>query len=145
MCYAEKVPVDKLRQAYNCMLDRVNATDMYSTVVTAYTASLLHTQPDKVYRGREGKAAELVDSLVERANSSDTGDRFWDNERKISRWGWSYTNSEAVEMTAYMVMTEVLRGKRDNALLSVKWLARWCVVILNLARLPKSITFPKIN
>jgi len=27
--------------------------------------------------------AELVDSLAERANSSDTGDRFWDNERKI--------------------------------------------------------------
>jgi len=47
-----------------------------------------------------------------------------DNERNMNRLGYHYTTSESVEMTAYNVMSYMLRDEVPEAIDSVKWLAR---------------------
>merc|ERR1719411_1987660 len=72
----------------------------------------------------QGKLEEVMEAVLSRANTSEVGAQFWDNERKKSRWGYYYPSSEAVEMTAYNIMSYVLRDQLPLALDSVKWLAK---------------------
>jgi len=125
----------KMREAVECMLRSVNTTDLYSSIVTAYSANLLSNKLQKkselpfesnleLSETMQGKLEEVMEAVLSRANTSEVGAQFWDNERKKSRWGYYYPSSEAVEMTAYMVMNFVLRDEVPKALESVKWLAR---------------------
>jgi len=132
-----KIQDNKLKEAVDCMLQTTNTSDLYSTIVTAHAANLLVTKLEtksankrknleklEMTTERKEKIEELMEAIVSKANTSEAGSRFWDNERKLSKWGYYYTSSEAVEMTAYNVMSFVLRDEVPNALESVKWLAR---------------------
>ena len=130
-----KIQDSKLEEAVDCMLRTANTSDLYSTIVTAHAANLLvlkletESEARPVYNiemteERMDKIESLMNAIVSQANTSEAGSRFWDNERKVSKWGYYYTSSEAVEMTAYNVMSFVLRDEVPNALDSVKWLAR---------------------
>merc|ERR1719228_602793 len=73
----------------------------------------------------EEKIENLMDGIMAKANTSEPGTRYWDTtENKLSRRGYHYTSSKAVEMTAYNVMSFTLRDEVPKALDSVKWLAR---------------------
>eukprot|EP00090_Calanus_glacialis_P012233 TRINITY_DN20713_c0_g1_i4.p1 TRINITY_DN20713_c0_g1~~TRINITY_DN20713_c0_g1_i4.p1 ORF type:complete len:1703 (-),score=467.37 TRINITY_DN20713_c0_g1_i4:343-5451(-) len=132
-----KILPNKLVEAVDCMLRTTNTTDVYSTIVTAHAANLLSNKlkmqtEDKeknldnleMTTERKEQIEDLMEDIINRANSSEPGSRFWDNERKLSKWGYYYTSSEAVEMTAYNVMSFTLRDEVPKALDSVKWLAR---------------------
>merc|ERR1719233_8880 len=132
-----KIQNNKLEEAVDCMLRTANTSDLYSTIVTAHAAnqlvSKLETKSEDKRKNLEklemteeriDKIEELMKAIISQANTSEAGSRFWDNERKVSKWGYYYTSSEAVEMTAYNVMNFVLRDEVPNALDSVKWLAR---------------------
>jgi len=132
-----KIQDSKLEEAVDCMLRAANTSDLYSTIVTAHAANLLVSKLEKrseigrknlenieMTEERMEKIESLMNAIVSQANTSEAGSRFWDNERKVSKWGYYYTSSEAVEMTAYNVMSFVLRDEVPNALDSVKWLAR---------------------
>jgi len=132
-----KIHPNKLEEALDCMLRTANTSDLYSTIVTAHAANLLVTKLNKqsedrrknlekleMTTDRKEKIVELIEAIESKANSSESGSKFWDNERKLSKWGYYYTSSEAVEMTAYNVMSYVLREEVPKALDSVKWLAR---------------------
>merc|ERR1712142_213264 len=132
-----KIQDNKLKEAVDCMLQTTNTSDLYSTIVTAHAANLLVTKLEtksadkrknldklEMTTERMEKIEELMEAIVSKANTSEAGSRFWDNERKVSKWGYYYTSSEAVEMTAYNVMSYVLRDEVPEALDSVKWLAR---------------------
>ena len=115
-----KVDQEKLDNAYNCMMKNVNTSDLYSTIVVAHAANLISKKKDG------GKVDELMASIEERANTT-TG-KFWDIKKEAVKcdfcW-WSFRpSSEAVEMTAYNIMTRVLRDELPLALDSVKWLAK---------------------
>jgi len=132
-----KIQDSKLEEAVDCMLRAANTSDLYSTIVTAHAANLLVSKLEtkseikrknleniEMTEERMEKIESLMNAIVSQANTSEAGSRFWDNERKVSKWGYYYTSSEAVEMTAYNVMSFVLRDEVPNALDSVKWLAR---------------------
>jgi len=132
-----KIQDSKLEEAVDCMLRAANTSDLYSTIVTAHAANLLvsklETKSENKRKNLENiemteermeKIESLMNAIVSQANTSEAGSRFWDNERKLSKWGYYFTSSEAVEMTAYNVMSFVLRDEVPNALDSVKWLAR---------------------
>jgi len=127
----------KLMESVDCMLKMVNTTDIYSTIVTAHTANLLESKIKKASRNEKNeltglemlesnklKLENLMEVVAQKANTSEPGSKFWDNERKMNRWGYYYTTSEGIEMTAYNVMSYVLRDEVPEALDSVKWLAR---------------------
>ena len=69
---------------------------------------------------------ELVNSLTAQANTTKAGEKFWqlqkaEEEEPCSHCWWCYRpSSEAVEMTAYMVMVHVLRSEPGLAVESVK-------------------------
>ena len=69
----------------------------------------------------------LMEMLSVQANTT-AGGKFWQlqkQEVECSHCWWSYRpSSEAVEMTAYMVMSHVLRSELPLAVDSVKWLGR---------------------
>ena len=130
-----EIQESKLEEAVDCMLRNANTSDLYSTIVTAHAANLLvskletKSEPRNVdniemTEERMEKIESLMNVIISQANTSEAGSRFWDNERTVSKWGYYYTSSEAVEMTAYNVMSFVLRDEVPNALDSVKWLAR---------------------
>ena len=110
----------KLDRAHDCMLENVNTTDLYSTIVVAHAAHLVEDYE------RNEKVVELMELINDKANT--TGGKFWEVKKEVPEckycW-WSYRpSSEAVEMTAYNVMTYVIRDELPLALDSVKWLAR---------------------
>lgn len=112
-----EVDLIKLDNAYSCMVENVNENDLYTSIVVANAAA----------RFREEKALEMLSKIEERANTS-TGLTFWELKRKKVTcrycW-WSYRpSSEAVEMTAYNILTYVMLNKLPEALPSVKWLAK---------------------
>merc|ERR1719228_1900719 len=73
----------------------------------------------------EEKIENLMDGIMAKANTSEPGTRYWDTtQHTLSRRGYHYTSSKAVEMTAYTVLSLVLRDEVPKALDSVKWLAR---------------------
>ena len=132
-----RIQDNKLKEAVDCMLRTTNTSNLYSNIVTAHAANLLVTKLEtKSANKRKNleklentterieKIEELMEAIVSEANTSEAGSRFWDNERKLSKLGYYYTSSEAVEMTAYNVMSFVLRDEVPKALESVKWLAR---------------------
>jgi len=119
-----EVPEVKLRSARDCMVRRLDRSDLYTSILATHAATLYW----KVLG--DSNTAELglaVSDLTERANSS-TGGKFWELERsavECENCWWSYRpSSQAVEMTAYMVMTHVLREELPLAVASVKWLGR---------------------
>jgi len=52
------------------------------------------------------------------------GARFWDQTTREEGAWWSYSRSKAVEMTAYNVLSLTLSNRLQDAVDSVKWLAR---------------------
>ena len=132
-----KILPNKLSEAIDCMLRTTNTSDIYSTIVTAHAANLLVKKLDKqpedkrknlgkleMSTERKEKIENLMEEIITKANTSEPGSRFWDTERTLNKWGYYYTSSEAVEMTAYNVMSFTLRDEVPKALDSVKWLAR---------------------
>merc|ERR1740137_144761 len=127
----------KMVEAIECMLRSTNTSDIYSAIVTAHAANLLANKLEtknedkvkslgriKLTTDQQGQIDDLMEEIIQKANTSDPGSRFWDTERKLSKWGYYYTSSEAVEMTAYNVMSFTLRDEVPKALDSVKWLAK---------------------
>merc|ERR1712106_216596 len=132
-----KILPNKLSEAIDCMLRTTNTSDIYSSIVTAHAVNLLNiklkTQNEDKIKKLEGlgmtkvrkeKIENLMEEIITKANTSEPGSRFWDTERTLNKWGYYYTSSEAVEMTAYNVMSFTLRDEVPKALDSVKWLAR---------------------
>lgn len=113
-----EVNLKALDNAYNCMLENVKKNDLYTSIVVAHAAATM---------GKEDKAIELLTSIEEKANTS-TGLTFWELKKKkvtCKYCWWSYRpSSEAVEMTAYNILTYVKMGNLPQALPSVKWLAK---------------------
>ena len=110
---------EKLDNAYNCMIKNVKESDLYTSIVVAHAAATMAKE--------DGKALELMSSIEEKANSS-TGLTFWELKKKKVTcrycW-WSYRpSSEAVEMTAYNILSYVKMENLPQALSSVKWLAK---------------------
>ena len=116
-----EIPEASLVSAHTCMMDRLDRSDLYSSILASHAASLFRQK----FPGDDME--ELVSSLTEQANTT-AGGKFWQlqkQEEECSHCWWSYRpSSEAVEMTAYMVMTHVLRSELALALDSVKWLGR---------------------
>ena len=117
-----EVDPEKLSAAYSCMMARVNTSDLYTTVVAAHAANL--------WWGGEQveEVAGLMEAIESRADTS-SGLKFWETEKEEveceSRcWWYHRPTSEAVEMTAYNVMSYVLRDQLPMALEPVKWLAK---------------------
>merc|ERR1719431_1671955 len=132
-----KIQDNKLEEAVDCMLQTANTSDLYSTIVTAHAAnqlvSKLETRSEdrrkklqnlEITIERKEKIENLMEAIMKTANTSEPGSQFWDTERKLNKWGYYYTSSESVEMTAYNVMSFTLRDEVPKALDSVKWLAR---------------------
>ena len=116
----KEVEIDErsLSRAFDCMNKNINTTDLYTTIVAANTAAR---------HGRDERAAELMKIIEEQANTT-TGLKFWETKKQTVDcdycW-WRYRpSSEAVEMTAYNILTYVHLGQLPLALDSVKWLAR---------------------
>ena len=117
-----EVDQEKLSAAYSCMMASVNTSDLYTTIVAAHAANL--------WWGGEQvqEVARLMEAIESRADTS-SGLKFWETEKEEveceSRCWWYYRpTSEAVEMTAYNVMSYVLRDQLPMALEPVKWLAK---------------------
>merc|ERR1719150_2060048 len=116
-----EIPEASLVSAHTCMMDRLDRSDLYSSILATHAASLFRQK----FPG--GDMEELVSSLTEQANTT-AGGKFWQLQKaevEHPHCWWSYRpSSEAVEMTAYMVMTHVLREELALAVDSVKWLGR---------------------
>ena len=115
-----EVSQKSLNSAYNCMMKNLNTSDIYSSIVVAHAANLINKEND------QKNIDDLMASIETRANTT-TG-KFWDIKKETVKceycW-WSFRpSSEAVEMTAYNIMSYVLRGQLPLALDSVKWLAK---------------------
>ena len=115
----KQVEVDPraLNRAYKCMMKNLNTSDIYSSIVVAHAANFM---------GKRSDVDNLMDSIETKANKT-TG-KFWDIKKETVKcdycW-WSFRpSSEAVEMTAYNIMSYVLRDQLPLALDSVKWLAK---------------------
>ena len=104
--------------------------------MTAHTVSLIASKQEAVPAIKpyvtkiQNKQDQLLTFLSGASNTSLTDSEFWEDpktenkETNLWRRNYYYATSKAVEMTAYMVMTRVLRGEEALALNSVKWLAR---------------------
>jgi len=126
----------KFGEAVDCMVLGINRTDLYASIVIGNTLSLMMSKWNEVpeLQGmigptREGAVLDLLRFLYSKSNSTVEDSEFWEEpkpEIPDSRcwWCYRYVSSEAVEMTAYMVITRVLRGEEADALRSVKWLAK---------------------
>jgi len=132
-----KIETSKMVEAVDCMLRTTNTSDIYPAIVAAHAANLLVNKLEtknedkkksldsiQLTMDQKNQIEDLMEIIIQKANTSDPGSRFWDTERKLSKWGYYYTSSEAVEMTAYNVMSFTLRDEVPEALDSVKWLAR---------------------
>merc|ERR1719367_64650 len=99
------------------MMKNLNTSDIYSSIVVAHAANFM---------GQKSDVDNLMDSIETKANK--TSGKFWDIQKETVKcdycW-WSFRpSSEAVEMTAYNIMSHVLRDQLSLALDSVKWLAK---------------------
>ena len=111
------------------MMRSLDQTDEYATILTAHAASLLVNKVNSklIEHNYENEAADLLDTILASADTSEPGSKFWKIARPETpcRWFWGCRpTSEAVEMTAYMIQSLVLWGRETEALESVKWLGR---------------------
>jgi len=111
----------KLDKARDCMIEKLNTTDLYSTIVVAHAENFISEKKSE-------KSAELFETIIENQANTSTGLKFWDVKKEevdcgYCWWRWR-PSSEAVEMTAYNVMSYVLMDELPLALDSVKWLAK---------------------
>jgi len=119
-----EIPSEKLDRAYDCMWSNLNSSDLYTSILVA------HADNFKTYTAeapQSDQSKRLMTEIVSKANTS-TGAKFWETEKKsvgCDYCWWSYRpSSEAVEMTAYNIMSYVLTDQLPLALDSVKWLAK---------------------
>lgn len=94
--------------------------DSYSKSIIAYALTLYDSEaadrPElPTRRARRSVADDLVNELMESANTSVTGQLFW-NGRYNSR-------SKAVETTSYVVLSLVLKDRLPESLKAIKWVA----------------------
>merc|ERR1711971_1435154 len=110
----------------------LNESDLYASILTAHSASLLANKlgceleiPTDPKTDEE--AVNLLDKLVTCANTTLPDAKFWEIVRPETacKWYWGCrASSESVEMTAYMIQSLVLRGRAGEAVDSVKWLGK---------------------
>ena len=115
------------------MMKSLNESDVYASILTAHSASLLanvlggQLKTDfTIYpkQRQDKEAVNLLDRLVASANTTLPDAKFWEI-RRACRWYWGCrASSESVEMTAYMIQSLVLRGRAGEAVDSVKWLGK---------------------
>ena len=129
-----KVNSKKLGDAVNCMMKSLNTSELYSSVVTANSMNLAvnkfkDTDMEVNTKINDPKIQEqlanLMSTLALAANTTTPGSKFWASAAtpRTNYW-WQRASSEEVEMTAYMVLSLVLRGEEEDALEAVKWLGR---------------------
>jgi len=111
----------KLNKARECMMKNLNTSDLYSTIVVAHAQNYFMGEGSK-------ESAKLFKTVIENQANTSTGLKFWDVKKEevdcgFCWWRWR-PSSEAVEMTAYNVMSYVLMDQLPLALDSVKWLAK---------------------
>ena len=115
-----EVSAKALDRAYTCMMEKLDTSDIYSTIVAAHAANLISKKNDKT------RVDKLMATIESKANTT-TG-KFWDIKKETVKcdycWWTFRPSSEAVEMTAYNIMSYVLRDELPLALDSVKWLAK---------------------
>merc|ERR1712130_1012232 len=129
-----KINYKRLAEGVDCMMNSLNETDKYASILTAHSASLLANKlGDKLKTGftidpkTDEEAVNLLDRLVASANTSLPDAKFWEIEReeRDCPWYWSCrVSSEMVEMTAYVIQSLVLRNRAGEAVDSVKWLGK---------------------
>ena len=115
------------------MMKSLNESDLYASVLTAHSASLLANKLEEGQLKRrldpkiDEEALHVLDNLIASANTSLPDSKFWEIPRPETpcTWYWGCrASSESVEMTAYMIQSLVLRGRAGEAVDSVKWLSR---------------------
>merc|ERR1719400_2357364 len=116
------------------MMRSLNESDIYASILTAHSASLLANKLGgelnpgfPIDRKTDEDAVDLLDQLVTTANTTLPDAKFWEIIRPETecKWYWGCrASSESVEMTAYMIQSLVLRGRASEAVDSVKWLSR---------------------
>jgi len=129
-----KINYKRLAEGVDCMMKSLNESDMYASVLTAHSASLLanklggELKPGFTIDPKtDEEAVNLLDKLVTSANTTLPDAKFWEivREEKACIWYWGCrASSETVEMTAYMIQSLVLRGRAGEAVDSVKWLGK---------------------
>ena len=127
------ITMNQLEEGVDCMLDVYNSSDLYSTIVTAYAATLITLEVNKKSKmfaelenkvgTWEKKLRTILNALEAKANTKVPGAKFWDIESDKSKWGY-YSRSNSVEMTAYMVLIRSLKGELGSVVDSVKWLTK---------------------
>jgi len=122
--FDEIVPADKLDTALTCLQRSANETDLYSYSLAAHALALYRNKTNTQDEQLESTLSTMVDHLMESANSSESGIRFWDQVTTVGGYYWSYSRSSAVEMTAYNIMTLIYMDRLNDVVDSVKWLAR---------------------
>merc|ERR1711963_646092 len=128
-----KVNYERLAEGVDCMMKSLNESDLYASVLTAHSASLLANKLEEGELKRsldpkiDEEALHVLDNLIASANTSLPDSKFWEIPRPETpcTWYWGCrASSESVEMTAYMIQSLVLRGRAGEAVESVKWLSR---------------------
>jgi len=102
----------------------MNKTDLYTYSLATHALALYRNRTSRTDEELDTTLNEMVDYLMEKANTSQSGVRFWDQVTTTSNYYWSYSRSSAVEMTAYNIMTLILMDRLNDVVDSVKWLAR---------------------
>jgi len=122
--FEEVVPRAKLDSAVMCLTKSMNKTDLYTYSLATHALALYRNRTSRTDEELDTTLNEMVDYLMEKANTSQSGVRFWDQVTTTSNYYWSYSRSSAVEMTAYNIMTLILMNRLNDVVDSVKWLAR---------------------
>jgi len=129
--YKDFVGQDRLSEAFNCVQENMNRTDLYSLTLSNYASTLYRKKSGEFYlasqqleENLDKEIADTTEFLMGQANSSVPGVLFWDQPTTVDYGYWSYSKSMAVEMTAYNIMTLTLLERLDDAVSSVKWLGR---------------------
>ena len=123
-------PITRLAEGVNCMMKSLNESDMYASILTAHSASLLANKLGSKVKAdpkTDEEAVNLLDKLATSANTSLPDAKFWEIVRPETPCSWYWgcrASSESVEMTAYMIQSLVLRGRAGAAVDSVKWLGK---------------------
>jgi len=123
--FEDMVPRQRLENAILCLKRSENKTDLHAYSLATHAMALYFNRTSPL-PGDEDMASlqSRVEFLMEKANSSESGVRFWGQTSGGIFKYWSYSRSSAVEMTAYNIMTLILSNRLNDVVDSIKWMAR---------------------
>merc|ERR1712080_357405 len=117
----------KLGEAVDCMVQSVNTSDLYSSIVTAHTVSLIASKQDSVPELKpyviktQKKQDELLSFLSQASNTSLTDSEFWEDpkteNKEVNLWRWSLwepVDPESLVNDVNYEIQRVERGKEDE-------------------------------